>query len=170
MSSTLTVTMTRAVTIDGVAFDNSRTKTITVDGRVVCSTLVEVGAGTVKEVFDISDADFSNVLAAVGGSADFDYLEVVCVAGETSSGSVVADKTFIEITIDVNAGVGENSLRMELPQGGWFMLFGDGGYAAGTDGESVVYASLGTIDKIEAVRLINASGSTTAKFSIFCVT
>lgn len=162
MSSTLSLSMTRQVTVNGVAHNKTMEKDITVDGRILSNSQVEVAAGAVKTILNTADTDYSGVLAASGGTADFDYLEVYC-----DSAVDAADTTFVELGGAVG---GDDYLAFELRSGSWLCVInGDAVYEGRTGNGLATYANLGSIGNIDSVRVVNA-GASVAKFSIFAIT
>lgn len=163
MSATLSVSLTRAVTINGVAYNKTVSKDITVDGRVLAQATVEVGAAAVKTIFNLADTDYSGVLAASGGTADFDYAEIHCEDGEDA-----VNMTFVEIGGDVG---GDDYICIELRKGSVLTLInGDAIHEGRTGNGLVTYANLGSVGTIDSIRVANRSGATVAKFSLFVVT
>lgn len=157
MSSSVTVEITETVTIEGTSKVRTFSKTQSVEGRYIDTGIVQVAVASVKVLFDLTDtSDSTRLTDSAGSNGGFKYARVYCVDAEDA-----ADITFVELI--VNEAGDDETIRFALPKG-WTLIIGDdGGLTGGTDGQAV-YASVGTVDVLDCIRVINRSAGTVAKF------
>lgn len=160
MTATLSIGLT--VTLDGVSLLRTPfASSISLTGTILRHDAITVGQGTIKTLFDLSDASFSDQLA------DFDFLLV-----RNANSDAAENKVFLEVTVDRNNGVGDEILTVELPKGAVYLLFGNGGMANRTTagGALSTTGNIGTIDSVESARVYNASASMDATIDLLVVT
>lgn len=146
--------ITDTVTLDGVSIATG-SKEITVAGTRVDTRRVAVAAASVKTLFDLADASWSDQLS------EFEFARIEAVDGSTDAGSLL-----VEVG---GAAAGDDYIAIELGKGGWLNLFSDGMLTGRTGNGLAVYADLGSLTAIKSIRAINRHASTAAVFSMAVV-